>query len=464
MRNNVNVLDLPQPHRCSSTFWRRSLKVCGHAEFSSNSSRISRRKRSKKCGSSSSLSISPASPLGRPVHRFGRPKTYFPSDYSFFLPDFGLELAKLLDILPKKIRKAVSEHEDVYNLVEVVMDLGRKPLARFPSGDWTIIDNPVASRDLNYTISLSVTITDDEAKRRKARKTILERKGPLTFAHAVEMRSKTECIVHHNLEATVDDILAGRIPFFEVREIALRMNKTKSLAIQKEVDRSDFCDTSVNMESLTDFEIDNVDSFDIGDEVKPYWTRFDQPLHLYVFQSMEANTEEVLEALGLGKAVVFENYIGMADVILISESELKQNLWIKGVSKYLRRPIFVIQSNTMTQIMKAIQIIFGIAPLGSRFYSLVKQKDENDSMYGSLRDSSSEMIDAMQEARLAIEYIVIPTGQPVELLPRSADVIDHQIKVADSYQLLTMTSGTQSDLRLQILPFFSNHKETTVFV
>lgn len=40
-------------------------------------------------------------------------------------------------------------------------------------------------------------------------KTILERKGPPTFTCAVEMISKTECRVHHRLDATVDAILAG---------------------------------------------------------------------------------------------------------------------------------------------------------------------------------------------------------------------------------------------------------------
>lgn len=54
-----------------------------------------------------------------------------------------------------------------------------------------------------------MTLGDEEAKKRKVQKTILERKGPPTFSCAVEMISKTECRVHHKLEATVDAILAG---------------------------------------------------------------------------------------------------------------------------------------------------------------------------------------------------------------------------------------------------------------
>lgn len=38
---------------------------------------------------------------------------------------------------------------------------------------------------------------------------MLERKGPSTFTCGVEIISKTELRVHHNLETTVDAILAG---------------------------------------------------------------------------------------------------------------------------------------------------------------------------------------------------------------------------------------------------------------
>uniref|UniRef100_A0A804MWB1 AAA+ ATPase domain-containing protein n=1 Tax=Zea mays TaxID=4577 RepID=A0A804MWB1_MAIZE len=65
----------------------------------------------------------------------------------------------------------------------------------------------------------SVTLGDEEAKKRKVQKTILERKGPPTFLCAVEMISKTECRVHHRLDATVDAILAGKPPKFEARKM-----------------------------------------------------------------------------------------------------------------------------------------------------------------------------------------------------------------------------------------------------
>ena len=38
-------------------------------------------------------------------------------------------------------------------LVEIVMDLGRPPLARFPSGDLRLADDVISNADLNHAIS-----------------------------------------------------------------------------------------------------------------------------------------------------------------------------------------------------------------------------------------------------------------------------------------------------------------------
>lgn len=54
-----------------------------------------------------------------------------------------------------------------------------------------------------------MTLGDEEARKRKVQKTILERKGPPTFTCAVEMISRTVYHVHPRLDKTVDAILAG---------------------------------------------------------------------------------------------------------------------------------------------------------------------------------------------------------------------------------------------------------------
>lgn len=64
----------------------------------------------------------------------------------------------------------------------------------------------------------------------------------------------------------------------------------------------------------------------------------------------------------------------------------------------------------------------------------------------------------LQEARIAVEQIVIPKGQPAELLPRSLEVIALQVKLVEGYQLATEKVGAEVNIRLRILPTQLNVK------
>lgn len=64
----------------------------------------------------------------------------------------------------------------------------------------------------------------------------------------------------------------------------------------------------------------------------------------------------------------------------------------------------------------------------------------------------------LQEVRLAIEYIVIPGGEPVELLPRRSEIFALQLELVESYQLAVENTGTEMNPRMQILPHKLNKK------
>lgn len=68
---------------------------------------------------------------------------------------------------------------------------------------------PLSLQDLVGGIT-SVTLGDDEARRRHVQKSILERKGPPTFSIAVEMESSLRWKVHRSVALAVDDLLQGR--------------------------------------------------------------------------------------------------------------------------------------------------------------------------------------------------------------------------------------------------------------
>nr|YP_009019624.1 hypothetical protein [Gracilaria salicornia]AHH24592.1 hypothetical protein [Gracilaria salicornia]UAD87636.1 hypothetical protein [Gracilaria salicornia] len=62
------------------------------------------------------------------------------------------DLGQLLEILPDFIRYPLEIHSDRKLLIEIVMDLGRKPEARFPKGPEYLSSKIVTWQDLDYSI------------------------------------------------------------------------------------------------------------------------------------------------------------------------------------------------------------------------------------------------------------------------------------------------------------------------
>ncbi|KAJ4970941.1 hypothetical protein NE237_004040 [Protea cynaroides] len=311
----------------------------------------------------------------------------------------------------------------------------------------------------------SVTLGDEEAKKRKVQKTILERKGPPAFTCSVEMISRTECRVHHRLDATVDAILAGKLPLFEVRHMnAEADNKSATSILELENHHVEGGQVTKNEDNGTQVEpIQDIGDYPAKSTNK--WstsrsTRKTSPVLIYTYKILEADLLQVAQVMGLEDDVDATDDIGTADAILASNSEMKQNPWIRGVAKFHQLPVFVIKSNTMAQMVKAVRMILGLDSFGStlnwqhrKCSSDIEIEDEVPK-----RKPSSEEIDALEEVRLAIEYIVIPGGEPVELLPRRSEIIARQLELVESYQLAAEKSGTELNPRLQILPLRLNKK------
>ncbi len=71
------------------------------------------------------------------------------------------ELELLLDVLPQRVVEALRNRDDLEELLEVVLDLGRVPEARFLSGDVPLADGEVTSQDLDHVIRQIGEFGDD---------------------------------------------------------------------------------------------------------------------------------------------------------------------------------------------------------------------------------------------------------------------------------------------------------------
>lgn len=328
----------------------------------------------------------------------------------------------------------------------------------------------------------SVTLGDDEARRRGVQKSVLERKGPPTFTAAAEMVSRTEWRIHHSLAATIDALLAGRTPLFEERHMNESGKFTSGLlppdaSVMKyrSFDFKHGQGIASGSDTSTD---DDEDDDDINDDVlggsdkaQQLWRPGDAPLLLYTYQISDSSLEQVVEVMGLEDAIQPTNDIGAADAVLALRSKLKQSSWVRGIAKYRQLPIFAIKANTMPQMVRALRTILGMETLGTgNVVSSSRSKEEGKvKSEGSVKPQSinrkntvEDEVDALEEARLAIEQIVIPKSQPVELLPRSLEIIALQIKLVESYQLATEKAGLESSLRLRILPYHLNVANASV--
>ncbi|HVL52695.1 MAG TPA: hypothetical protein VM344_00365, partial [Vitreimonas sp.] len=71
------------------------------------------------------------------------------------------DLDALLESLPTEIVDAVHALPDREALIEVVLDLGRRPEARFPDSEVTLLDREVVEADIQHVVDNIGTFGDD---------------------------------------------------------------------------------------------------------------------------------------------------------------------------------------------------------------------------------------------------------------------------------------------------------------
>ena len=84
-----------------------------------------------------------------------------------------------------------------------------------------------AESEHRLVFSCRVTLSDDEAKRRKGPKTVIERMAPPTFDVAVEIIDRCTWRVHLDLAAAVDAALKGARPARPIHPSACQQSQKR---------------------------------------------------------------------------------------------------------------------------------------------------------------------------------------------------------------------------------------------
>ena len=338
-----------------------------------------------------------------------------------------------------------------------------------------LIKNPTLS-DLVGGIQ-AVTLGDDEARRRGSQKTVLERKAPPTFDIAVEMLERQRWVVHDCVADTVDTLLRGRQPNPQTRTVddhgkvgiarqlavvnggngnghvtkveesflAAKPNGWRSsgqmvalppLSMERErpTGRSEF-------DRLLDESFNYSESINFPSRKPAGPNGEDLPLHIYPYGVSRDQLEQVIDVLTL--PVVLTKDLDSADAILALRSHVKNHAKLRQMAKARNLPMFMIKSSTIPQITRSLRRLLNMDD---------PDIGDNRELQLLLHNGSDDEMDALEEARLAVEQIVIPKGQPVELLPRSSQVRKMQHELVEHYRLKSDSFGDEPNRRLRIYP------------
>jgi stage III sporulation protein SpoIIIAA len=373
-----------------------------------------------------------------------------------------------------------------------------------------LIKNPTLS-DLIGGIQ-SVTLGDEEARRRGSQKSVLERKAPPTFDIAVEMLERQRWVVHEHVAETIDSMLRGRQPNPQVRTIG----ETGKVIITHELSNSDSDLLSARGRSnkgvtpirdATPFSgRDSQFGKNVGTaasrgwrssgQMRPISTRHNTPLtaeeqqfeqlldeslrNMAIDEELVAspaadallslpnqaldehdyrslNGEDVLSVYPYGVSrhqldqvirtlklpIVLTKDIDHADAVLALRSHVKNHTKLRHLAKARQVPIHTIKASGIPQIARGLRRMLNIDEMGN---------PDGTDLELFIRGDGDDEIEALEEARLAVEQIVIPKGQPVELLPRSASVRKMQHELVEHYHLKSRSFGEEPNRRLRIYP------------
>ncbi|MBE7382712.1 MAG: AAA family ATPase [Leptolyngbya sp. SIO1E4] len=345
-----------------------------------------------------------------------------------------------------------------------------------------LIKNPTLS-DLVGGIQ-SVTLGDDEARRRGSQKSVLERKAPPTFDIAIEMQERQRWVIHENVSETVDTLLRGRQPGTQVRtvndqgKVAIthelpqdktltmpgrshingfrsggwrasgRMVPPKSVSIQAarpalSPDEQAFermLDDSLNTTAMVHSPPGEVVELapDIESRVGP---NGEDILRVYPYGISKHQLDQVIRTLKL--PVMLTKDLDAADAVLALRSHVKHHSKLRQIAKNRQLPIHTVKSSSLPQIVRSLQRILNLDEMSV-------QAAVDPSLFS--QNGNTDELEALEEARLAVEQIVIPKGQPVELLPRSARIRKMQHELAEHYRLKSCSFGDEPNRRLRIYP------------
>ena len=269
----------------------------------------------------------------------------------------------------------------------------------------------------------TVTLGDEEARRRRTQKTILERKAPPTFDVLVEIQSWNSVAVHADVARTVDAVLRGRTVTPETREL------DESGAVRKSYQRAtappEFEVAPFVYGQERERRSGRQEPAPIAPEQEPAPVRPSKPAtRVHPFGVSRERLQQ--SAGGAGAAVRVTDSLSDADVVLTTKAHYRRRASVLIAAEEQGVPVYVLRRNTPGQIVGFIEQI---------------SETTTDS---DTRNSGA------QEAEEGVQRILAGEASAVELQPQSSFVRRIQHHIAEQAQLRSHSVGREPRRRVTI--------------
>jgi stage III sporulation protein SpoIIIAA len=283
-----------------------------------------------------------------------------------------------------------------------------------------LIINPTLS-DLVGGVQ-SVTLSDEEARRRGTQKAILERRAPPTFDMVVEIQGFNRVALHRDVAATVDAILRGYPVQAEIRELdqegEVRVLQQAHLEVVTPGRR-----VREGMGTLPFAASEGAPSPGRRQGGVPAQAPARQR-RIYPFGVSRDRLEQALMETRFPAIIV--NSLADADALITLRSYYRRRPQVVREAEERGIPIYVVKSNTVYQLEQCF---------------LAMQRER----------SGDPVAAALSEAEEAIGE-VLNSDRPVDLSPQNAYIRRLQHMLAQRYNLSSQSVGREPHRYVRILP------------
>jgi stage III sporulation protein SpoIIIAA len=303
----------------------------------------------------------------------------------------------------------------------------------------------------------SVTLSDEEARRRGTQKSILERKAPPTFDTIIEIVDRDQVAVHQDVASTVDVILRGGLPRPELRRrdadggVSISVQPRSDAAPQRRNGRA--ADTDIRESAVPALATGGGSR---GEPVEAGVASASlivgrgrasgaHPLRIYPFGVSRNRLAQAIQMLRVPATIVREPR--EADIVLTLKNYFRQKAQPIRDAESRGTPVYVLRSNTGVQMEHLLASLFPASAPQDRMEAQPRQ--ELDPQPEGREGVDDPFLLAISEAETAIAS-VIEGGPPVQLAPQGSRIRQMQHQLADRYALASRSRGREPNRRVEI--------------